>query len=299
MAGSARWSSNAAVLAFSTRFDVILCGHLNFMSLAATLAKLGSAKLWLQTHGIEAWAPRGAFARRSLAACDLVTCVSRYTRSRLLEWSDIAPERVRVLPNTVRAGFAPRPRRAELVERHGLAGRRVVTTVGRLAGAERYKGHDRLIRALPGILARRSDAAYLIVGSGDDEPRLRALAQAAGVARHVVFAGEVAADELPDYFALADVFAMPSTGEGFGIVFLEAAACGLPVIGGNADGSRDALADGAIGRLIDPLSQDELADAVVAGLEGRLPHDPAAVQRFDFTNFAEHVNELVERHLAR
>lgn len=297
-ASSLRWSGEAVRRALSTRFDIVLCGHLNFIGLAATLAKPGSARLWAQAHGIEAWKPRGALARRSLASCGLVTSVSRYTRARLLEWCDIAPERVCVLPNTVRATFAPRARRRDLIERHGLAGKRVVATVGRLAGAERYKGHDRLIRALPNILARRSDAVYLVVGSGDDEPRLRALAQATDVARHVVFAGEVAAAELPDYFALADVFAMPSTGEGFGIVFLEAAACGLPAIGGDADGSRDALADGAIGRLIDPLSERELADAVVAGLEGRLPHDPAAARRFEFANFAEHVNELVERHLA-
>ena len=79
---------------------------------------------------------------------------------------------------------------------------------------------------------------------------------------------------------------MPSTGEGFGIVFLEAAAAGLPVIGGNRDGSVDALADGRIGRLVDPSSQDEIADAVVEALEGRGRGDPAEVERFRFENFS-------------
>ena len=297
--GPVRWSTEAVRLALGRRFDVVLCGHLNAVPLAGALARITGARLWLQVHGIEAWPQPGRLIRCGTQQAALVTSVSRYTRHRLLCWSDIAPERVRVLPNTVATSFAPRqPRRADVVQRHKLAGKRVILTVGRLASTERYKGHDRLIRALPDIAADVPEAVYLIVGSGPDLPRLAALAQALGVAGRVVFAGQVPADELPDYFALADVFAMPSTGEGFGIVFLEAAASGLPVIAGDADGSADALADGAIGTLIDPASQDELVRASVAALQGLLPNDPAAVQRFAFANFARHVNDLVEHLIA-
>jgi glycosyltransferase involved in cell wall biosynthesis len=98
---------------------------------------------------------------------------------------------------------------------------------------------------------------------------------------------------LPGYFASAQAYAMPSTGEGFGIVFLEAAASGLPVIGGNRDGSVDALADGRIGRLVDPDSQDQIVATVVEALEGRAGGDPAEVSRFRFENFSRHVDELV------
>lgn len=293
-----RWSAEAARLALSRRFDVIFCGHLNTAPLAAALARLSGARIWLQVHGIEAWTAPRSLANRAAAQSTLVTSVSRHTRRQLLGWCNIAPERVRVLPNTVSSAFSRQPRRADLVQRHKLAGKRVILTVGRLASTERYKGHDRLIRALPDIAADVPEAVYLIVGSGPDLPRLAALAQALGVAGRVVFAGQVPADELPDYFALADVFAMPSTGEGFGIVFLEAAASGLPVIAGDADGSADALADGAIGTLIDPASQDELVRASVAALQGLLPNDPAAVQRFAFANFARHVNDLVEHLIA-
>ena len=100
-------------------------------------------------------------------------------------------------------------------------------------------------------------SAYLVVGDGDDRQRLEELAQTTGVAHAMQFAGHVPHRELPDYFRLADVFVMPSTGEGFGIAFLEAAASGLPVIGGNRDGSVDALADGTIGTLVDPHQQVE------------------------------------------
>ena len=202
---------------------------------------------------------------------------------------------MRVLPNTVATGYAARSRRDDLVARLGLVGRRVILTVGRVSALERYKGHDRIIAALPGIIAFVPDAAYLIVGSGDDRPRLQQLACEAGVGDRVVFAGHVPDPELPDHFALAHVFAMPSTGEGFGIVFIEAAASGLPVVGGNCDGSVDALADGRIGRLVDPHAPAEIEGAVIDALLGRhpVPADSEEVRRFAFARFAAHVDALV------
>jgi len=289
----AAWAARALALARRHRFDAVFCGHLNAAPLAAMIARFRGAALWVQVHGIEAWQPRAAVYRRSLAAAALVTSVSRCTRARLLAWADVAPHRVRVLPNTLPFVHLPRRKRGELVARHALTDRRIILTVGRLSARERYKGHDRIIAALPGIVARAADAAYLIVGSGDDRPRLEQMAQDAGVADRVVFAGHVADEELADYFALADVFAMPSTGEGFGIAFLEAAASGLPVIGGNRDGSVDALADGRFGRLVDPLSREEIEGAVVDALQGRQPARAAEVQRLSFAHFASHVDALV------
>ena len=113
------------------------------------------------------------------------------------------------------------------------------------------------------------------------------------MAKNVQFAGLVPPEELPDYFRLADVFVMPSTGEGFGIVFLEAMATGVPVIAGNRDGSRDALCDGALGTLIDPENCEELASAILAAL-----HNPARTgdrtDRFKPDLFAEGLNALCQ-----
>jgi phosphatidyl-myo-inositol dimannoside synthase len=297
--GRLAWSARALALAARQRFDAVFCGHLYAVPLAAGIARLRRVPLWVQVHGVEAWQPRGALWRQGLAAAALVTSVSRYTRARLLAWADVAPHRLRVLPNTVAPCYAPRDKPLDLARRHGLAGRRTLLTVARLASSERYKGHDRLIAALPAILARVPDAAYLIVGSGDDQRRLVRLAQDAGVGDRVVFAGQVADADLPQYFALADAFAMPSTGEGFGIALLEAAAAGLPVIGGNRDGSVDALADGRIGRLVDPGDGGEIAAAVADALAGRHPVSGAEeAQRFAFSRFATHVDALV-RNLAR
>jgi phosphatidylinositol alpha-1,6-mannosyltransferase len=298
--GRAAWIARALALATWRRVDAVFCGHLNAVPLAATIARLQRVPLWVQVHGIEAWRRRGPSHRHALAAAALVTCVSRYTRARLLAWANVPAHFVRVLPNTVASKYAPRHPRTDLIARHSLSGRRIILTVGRLSALERYKGHDRLITALPSILAHVPDAAYLIVGSGDDRPRLERLAREAGIVDRVVFAGWVPDAELPDYFALAHVFAMPSTGEGFGIVFLEAAASGLPVIGCNRDGSVDALAEGRIGRLVDPQEPKEIEAAVIDALCGRHPAPAAAeeIRRFTFPAFAAHVHELV-RSLAR
>ncbi|MCL4768129.1 MAG: glycosyltransferase family 4 protein [Hyphomicrobiaceae bacterium] len=296
--GRASWSARSTWLAMRQRFDVVFCGHLNALPVAAWIAGLQRAPLWVQVHGIEAWEPRGTIYRHGLATAALVTSVSRYTRRKLLAWADIAPARVRVLPNTFASTHAPRQAEPDLVARLGLAGRRVILTVGRLSADERYKGHDRIIGALPEVLRHVPDAVYLIVGSGDDQPRLADLARQTGMSDYVIFAGQVPDAELPAVLALADVFAMPSTGEGFGIVFLEAAAAGLPVIGGNRDGSLDALADGAIGRPVDPNSPQEITTALIDALSGRTTGQPAAVRRFAFPLFADHVDRLV-RTLAR
>jgi phosphatidyl-myo-inositol dimannoside synthase len=287
------WSARAVALATRGGYDGVFCGHLNALPLAAMIALPLRARLWVQVHGIEAWQPRGKVYRRALARADLVTSVSRHTRQKLLEWADLPAHRVRVLPNTL-APASVRPQAADVrVGARHIGGDRIILTVGRLSVSEAYKGHDRIIAAMPAILARVPNATYRIVGSGDDEPRLRRLAERTGVAARVVFAGQVADHDLPRHFASASAFAMPSTGEGFGIVFLEAAAAGLPVIAGNRDGSLDALADGRIGRLIDPSSQQEIVDAVVEALEGRGRGDPAEVERFCFENFSHHVDGLL------
>jgi phosphatidylinositol alpha-1,6-mannosyltransferase len=195
-------------------------------------------------------------------SAELVTSVSRHTRRRLLEWVGIDPARVKVLPNTVDPRYSPGPKPDHLLERHAAKAKKILLTVSRLAASERYKGHDRVIRTLPTIMAEHRDVIYLIVGDGDDRVRLEALAAECGVAERVRFVGPVPPDELPDYYRLADVFVMPSTGEGFGIAFLEARASGVQVIAGGLDGSRDALCDGTLGVLVDPDNRDELTAAI-------------------------------------
>jgi phosphatidylinositol alpha-1,6-mannosyltransferase len=261
--------------------------------LAAGVASIFGASLWTQAHGLEAWNELSWLHRRSLETAALITSVSRYTRRRLLEWIDIEASRVKVLPNTVDPRFKPGPKPLSLVERYNVYDKKILMTVSRLAANNRYKGHDQIIRALPRVLGDHANTVYFVVGDGDDRPRLMALAKEAGVSDKVVFTGRVTPEDLPGYFRLADILVMPSTGEGFGIVFLEALASGVDVIGGNLDGSVDPLCDGVLGKVVDPEDEQELARAIIALLDH--PSDKGeGAARFKFEHFASHL-EMVAR----
>jgi phosphatidylinositol alpha-1,6-mannosyltransferase len=154
----------------------------------------------------------------------------------------------------------------DIRKRDDLVGRRVLLTVGRLV--ER-KGCDLVIRAMKEIKRAVPDAVYVIAGSGDYAARLRQLAAELGLhADAVRFTGPIHPNELTSYFTLCDVFVMPnrivdSDVEGFGLVFIEAAVCGKPAIGGRSGGAVDAIVDGVTGRLVDPTSVGEVAAAAI------------------------------------
>ncbi|HZT88959.1 MAG TPA: glycosyltransferase family 4 protein [Stellaceae bacterium] len=270
--GRIAFSLTALLTAALRRFDIVFCGHLFMAPLALLAARIARARLVVQLHGIEAWPRPSRLRRLAVERADLVLCVSRYTRRRVLNWATVAPERVLVLPNTCGAAFAPGDR-AEVRGRLGLAGRRVLLTVGRLDRRERYKGHDRVIRALPDLVAQGHDIVYLVVGDGDDADRLAEVANACGVADRVRFLGRLRPEALRDVYRAADLFVMPSTGEGFGIAFLEAAASGTAAVGLDAGGAADALAEGELGVL---ASEKEFPDAVARCLAAP-PPDRAAL----------------------
>lgn len=294
-----RLAYSVAALRVAQKFrpiDAVFCGHLFMVPVAAVIAKLLQVPLWVQVHGVDAWEELSSLHRWPAETAALITSVSRYTRRRLLEWVAIDPARVKILPNTVDARFQPGLKPAYLLERHGTNGRKVLMTVSRLASVDRYKGHDRVIRTLRRILAEHPETIYLLVGDGDDRPRLEALCTEIGVADKVRFVGWISTEELPDYYRLADVFVMPSTGEGFGIAFLEAMACGIPVIGGNKDGSLDPLGDGTLGTVVDPENEEELSTAISTALRNGVV-DGDRVTRFKLDAFAGHLNDLVQSKL--
>jgi phosphatidylinositol alpha-1,6-mannosyltransferase len=273
-------------------FGLIFCGHVYMAPLAQLISAVTGAPVWIQAHGIDAWTPLSRLHRQAIEAAALVTSSSRHTRNRLFEWTDLDPIRAKILPCTVDPRFTPGSKPSHLIERHGLKGRRVLLSVSRLDATERYKGQDRVIEVMPRILDHAPDAVYLIIGDGDDRPRLEALAASEGVADRVQFLGRIRDEDLPDYMRLADVYVMPSTSEGFGIVFLEAMASGAHVIGGNRDGSLDPLKDGAAGTAVDPEDLDAIASAIC----GALDHPSSAPEQaatFSFTRFGDHVTGLL------
>ncbi len=236
--------------------DEVVCGHINFAPLAWALRWAGASRVSLIAHGIDVWAPP-LDLRLAARRMDRVLAVSRYTASRMAAWG-IDPARLQVLPDTV-DGEVFRPVRG----RHEGDGP-VLLTVARLDTSERSKGIDYVIRILPALRKRFPVIRYVVGGTGSDVVRLQRLARDMLVADAVRFLGPISDDELPATLSSADLFVMPSRKEGFGIVFIEAMACGTPVVACGLEGSRDALLDGRVGILIDPDVPDQLYDAVLA-----------------------------------
>lgn len=230
----------------------------------------GIVRAVASTHGHEVgWAaiPGARGALRSMArGLDVVTYLGEYTRSRL---APVVGDRVelRHLPggvdvDTFHPGVDGFPLRARL----GLADRPVVVCVSRLMAR---KGQDALIRALPNIQRRVPDAALLIVGGGPYKAELERMVTDLGLTRDVVLTGMVPWEALPEYYRAGDVFAMPCRTrrggldvEGLGLVYLEASACGLPVVAGDSGGAPDAVIDGTTGLVVSGRSDAQIAAAV-------------------------------------
>lgn len=253
------------------RPHVVVASHPALAAAAWPVSGIFGFSLLAAAHGIEVWSPMAAAARRALRAADRVLAVSRHTAAKVVTVQGVAADNVTVLPNLAdMKRFHPGEPPAALIASLGLNGKKpVLLAVGRLDASERDKGMDRLpglLRVLrptfPGITA-------VVVGGGDDLPRLRAVAQTAGVAEAMKFTGPVSDTELPDYYRLADVFVLPSRKEGFGIVFLEALASGVPVVALDAGGAADALLDGELGWLVAADDPEALAAATRAALTAR------------------------------
>ena len=276
--------------------DLVLCGHLHLAPVAWLAARAAGCPFWLILHGIEAWPRPRRLRALSVQRARGLVAVSRYTRGRALEWWLGPPESVRVISDTVDPRFTPGAADPAVAQRLGLAGREVLLTVGRLSASERYKGHDRVIDALPALRSRHPTLIYAIAGDGNDRERIERRARRSGVAEHVRLLGQVDAADLPALYRLARAFAMPSTGEGFGITFLEAMACGVPVVGLGVDGSRDPLQDGNLGIVADPARLDE---ALHEALASEAPRGEALALRVKALFGRDAFRQRVERWLQR
>jgi phosphatidylinositol alpha-1,6-mannosyltransferase len=250
--------------------------------LAGAGRRLFGLKTLIYIHGEEistrtSYDQGGRRRRSALAAADAVVAVSRFTRDTLIGGFDVPPEKIELVSNGVDlTRFIPRPRAENLVARYKLQGRRVLLTVSRIYAR---KGMDRVIESLPAVLREVPDLVYLIVGEGSYRPALESLVALHDLGEHVRFAGSVPGHELADHYSLGDVFIMANREmpdgetEGFGLVFLEANACGLPVIAGRAGGSVDAVTDQVNGLLVDGDDPVAIAAAIIRMFEDDVLRD--------------------------
>ncbi len=246
----------------------VFCGHINLAILVQTLCQPLGIPYTVLTYGKEVWEPLKNRERNALASASAIWTISRYSRDRSCAANAIAPKKVKLLPCAIDGNqFTPGPKSPALMTKYGLTHAKVLMTVARLWPGDIYKGVDVTIRALPKIIEVFSEVKYLIIGRGDDQPRLAQLAQDLGVSEHVVFAGFVPTEQLIAHYRLADAYIMPSQ-EGFGIVYLEAMACGVPVLSGDDDGSADPLQDGKLGWRVPHRDPNAVAKACIEILTG-------------------------------
>ncbi|MDO8744648.1 MAG: glycosyltransferase family 4 protein [Candidatus Brocadiaceae bacterium] len=202
---------------------------------------------------------------------------SEFTLLEYERWGVPREKMVTIVPGVDSVFFHPQDKSQHLIEKYSLRDKQVIMTVGRL---DERKGHDMVIRAMTQLTKRFPDVVYMIVGKGREEQRLKSLADNLKLQDHVIFTGFVADESLPDYYNLCDIFVLPNREtesndqlkgdyEGFGVVFLEASACGKPVIAGNSGGSCEAVVDGITGLMVDPRSEDDIAHTIERILEDK------------------------------
>jgi glycosyltransferase involved in cell wall biosynthesis len=279
------YTVQALALAVRQRPAEIVVLHLSLVPIAFVAAKLVSARLTIVAHGRELVFGRRWMNRWCGYRVDRIAANSRITAlevERLLR--DGSARRfgpVRLLHPTWdhRNSTTDPARRAVARDAFGFDRNEVVLlTVGRMDSSEQYKGHDQVLDALPGLLALNPGLRYLIVGEGDDRNRLTRRAKELGVSDRVTFAGY--REDIADCYAACDLYVMPSTQEGFGIVFLEALASGRPVVAGGIDGSIEAVCWGELGFLCDPLAPESVKRAIHRAIDALAGSEPRVDDAF-------------------
>ena len=289
----------AAIACSLAKVDLVICGHVNLLPLAGLVRLKLGCPMVLMAYGIDVWKQPHSSTRFWLRQASAVWSISQTTRERMNSWARLPDSAYTLLPNAVhldRYGIGPKS--PELLSRYRLHGRKVILTLARLPSAERYKGVDEVLEVLPALITEEPRLSYLVAGDGSDRERLEAKEHALGLSSHVVFAGFVKECEKADHFRIADVFAMPGRGEGFGFVFLEALACGVPAVGSAIDGSREALRDGALGELVDPRDPISVQHGIQRALQKPVAIPPGLVH-FSWPVFTERLQAALDSALSR
>ncbi len=277
----------------------VFCGHVKLAVLTKTLCQLLRIPYTVLIYGKEVWEPLQNQEREALASAAMIWVNSTYTRDRTFAANHLDLNKAQMIPCSIDGNkFTPGPKLPELVDKYGLNNAKVLVTVARLWAGDIYKGVDVTIRALPQILEVFPEVKYLVIGRGDDQPRLAQLAKDLGVSDHVIFAGFVPTEALIFHYRLADAYIMPSQ-EGFGIVYLEAMACGIPVLSGDDDGSVDPLQNGKLGWRVPHRDAEAVAAACIEILQGNDQRCDGqwlreqALAAFGIENFPQRLQQLL------
>jgi len=294
----------AASVGEGAKSNVIILSHINLLLVGWMIKKVSPrTKLFLFAHGIEVWKPLSTFKKKMLHCCDQIICVSNYTFKKIQELHHYPAEKCTVLNNCLDP-FLPLPSsdtsHGSLLKKYGFnESDRILFTLTRLSAKERYKGYDKVLEAMAKIKLQYPGIHYLLAGSYDKEEKawIDALVKKMDLTKNILMPGYVPDKEVANHFALADMYVMPSMKEGFGIVFIEAMYYGLPVIAGNIDGSVDALSNGELGLLVNPLDVNDIQKAIekiLANKEAYVPNHKLLMKKFSYTTYKNKLENILE-----
>lgn len=253
------------------RPDFICCAHLNFSPLCLFINLLLQIPYTLALYGIEIPNIKDSTKIKAVSNAFLLITISEYARSLILEKIPSLTGKIYMLPSAVDGSiFKIKDKSLNLQIKHGLEKRPTILSLARLSTKE-HKGQDRVIQALHLVLKEVPDAVYLLVGGGIDTRVSALMHRYPELKDHVIFTGPVTNDQRVDYYNLADLYILPSKFEGFGIVFIESLACGVPVIASDGYGCREGLLNQELGIVIPPDDISGIAKAIVAILNRTAP----------------------------
>ncbi len=284
------------------KYDTVILSHINLLPVGWLIKKISlHTKLILLAHGIEVWQPLSPRKRKMLQQCDSILAVSTYTRDKIINLHGVPNEKCAVLNNCLDP-FLSLPlihkKEETLLKRYGYTPDDIIImTLTRLSSKERYKGYDKVIEAIAVLKEKYPNIKYFLAGKYDQEEKIMVdrLIQQKGLEDNILLPGYIKDEELADHFAMSDLYIMPSKGEGFGIVFIEAMYYGLPVIAGNIDGSADALLQGELGQLVNPYEVDEIANAITNIIENKILFSPdrkLLMERFSYEVYKQKLENL-------
>ena len=302
--GGRKFAFISASIRKAIKSKTIILSHVNLLLVAKLIAAVvPNRRFILFAHGIEIWGDLAKWKVDFLRDHVEIWAVSEFTRQRLIAVHKLAPSQIKVLNNSLSPFFKHNgvfERPLSLVDKYKINTKTpIVYTLNRLSSSEKYKGYDTVIKAISLLKKEQKSFTYLLAGKADakEQARIEKLIIDYDVSDNVKLIGYVDRDDLATHFLLADVFIMPSKGEGFGIVFIEASAHGCQVIGGNIDGSADALLNGKLGQLIDPTCEIQIKLAIERAV-GNTLHLPQQQQditlaHFGFPVYMENVKRLL------
>lgn len=303
------YHSNKIAFGFSAlkkgiQSDIIILSHCNLLFFGVLIKLFRPAtKLVLIVHGIEVWKPFSKLKTKWLKQCDTIISVSQFTKIKMIELHKIHSEKIRVINNCLDPFLrdpAINGKSQKLLNRYGLTNEhKIILTLSRLSAHDRDKGYEKVLYSLSELKTSYPNLVYMIAGKYEPEEKkwIDELIKKYELRDKVIITGYVADDELAQHIELCDLYVMPSIKEGFGIIFIEALFYGKPVIGGNKDGSVDALANGKFGQLVNPSDQEEITKAISNILQGKIntkPDHNEVLEYFGYNSYKRNFLQALE-----